>query len=199
MDGMDWQKESDRKKAADILSAGGVAVIPTDTLYAIAARAADKDAVKRVYALRRRTPQKPVIVLISSLADLGFFGISISVQQRDFLKKVWPGPVSVILSCPDASWEHVHRGSFSLALRLPDDAKLLELLRRSGPLAAPSANTEGNPPAEDILEAQDYFKEGVDAYLDAGVLKGKPSTLVRLGEDGSLQVLREGAGKIRNP
>lgn len=194
---MNWFSEKERKEAANILLAGGVAVVPTDTLYGLVARAADKSAVERVYVLRKRAPQKPVIVLVASLDDLSFLGIALSVPQRVFLQKVWPGPVSVVLDCPDKEWEHIHRGTFSMAVRIPDNLDFREFVRLTGPLIAPSANTEGNPPARNIKEARGYFGEGADAYLDAGELEREPSTLVRLFADGSWEILREGAGKIK--
>ncbi len=90
---------------------------------------------------------------------------------------------------------HLHRGSGTLAFRVPDNAKLRELLNETGPLIAPSANTENNPPAETIEEAQAYFGDSVDVYEDAGTLHGNPSTLIKI-EHGRVIILRKGAVEI---
>ena len=79
----------------------GVAVIPTDTLYGIVARADNSAAVERVYNIRGRDPKKPMIVLIAEKNNLKVFNISLSSAQNKFLDQVWPGKVSVVLSCAD--------------------------------------------------------------------------------------------------
>ena len=191
------------KEAVRILKTGGVGVLPTDTLYGIVACAMDKKAVERVYKLRRRTPSKPVIVLISSSADLKKFGIIPGAYAKKFLAQYWPGKISVVLpllrqgfggqACR-RKFSYLHRGTNSLALRVPAGAKIRAFLKQTGPLVAPSANTEGKPPAKTIAEAKKYFGERIDFYIDAGKKDSRPSTLVRILKNKTV-VLREGAVK----
>lgn len=178
---------------ANLLVNGKVGVIPTDTLYGIVASATNESAVRRVYALKKRASTKPCIILISSIGDLKIFGIELTEQQKSIVNTYWPGPVSIVLSCGDDVPEYLHGGTHTLAFRLPDGEKLIALLRESGPLIAPSANPEGLPPAATAGEARQYFGDSVDFYTEGGVRAGEPSTLVKLGASGSLEVLRGSA------
>ena len=182
-------------RLASILTGGGIAVIPTDTLYGVVAVARDRRAVARLFRLRRgRAAQKPFIILIPSVASLAEFGIKPVPHERAFLKRVWPGPVSVIFRVLSKKFSYLHRGRKSLAFRLPRTARLRALVAKTGPLVAPSANSEGAPPAQTLREARRYFGDAVDIYVGAGRrLRGAPSTLVSL-EGGAVHILREGAG-----
>lgn len=190
----DWNQI--QKTIAPILKLGGIGVLPTDTLYGVVGNALDKEAVERIYELRKRDLQKPMIILISSLKDLKKFGIVLNAQQKKTLANLWPAKVSVVLPCKNKKFEHLHRGKNTLAFRLPGDEQLIGLLRKTGPLVAPSANKSGQDPATNYLEAKKYFAEEVDFYVDMGKLKSKHSTIVEMGDDGKLNVLRQGGIKI---
>lgn len=177
------------------LKQGGVGVIPTDTIYGVVGSAMSTAVVERIYLLRERTPGKPMIILISETSDLGLFGIDISEKITLFLGNIWPGMVSVVLSCPGEKFAYLHRGTHSLAFRVPDRKDLRNLLRKSGPLVAPSANPEGETPASDVAQAKSYFGDRVDFYLDGGKLASPPSTLIKIEGD-RVTVLRPGAAKI---
>ena len=180
------------KKLIELLKEGGVAVIPTDTIYGLVGSALNPKTVEEIYYLRKRNTDKPFIILISGLNDLNHFNISLTGKQRKFLQKIWPNPVSVVLSCPSAKFKYLHRGKNSLAFRIPKDQKLLEVLELTGPLVAPSANFEAEKPSETIDEAKKYFKDNVDFYMDGGRAESVPSTLIQLNTDGSFKMLREG-------
>lgn len=182
-------------RAVAALNDGGLAIVPTDTLYGIVARAFDKKAVRQLYRIRRHTPQKPFIILISDIEDLALFGVKPNAAALRFLAMVWPGKVSVILSCRSKKLSYLHRGTDTLAFRLPRSKRLRSLLRATGPLVAPSANPEGKKPAETITQARKCFGQQVDAYINGGRLVGKPSTLISLC-DGGPRVLRLGAARI---
>ncbi len=189
---------NDWKKAEEVLKKGGVAFVPTDTLYGVVASAFDKKAVERIYKIRGRDKSKPCIVLISSVSDLKKFNIVLSSSQKEFLKKVWPGKISVILPCPERKFEYIHRGTKTIAFRMvgPRNKNLSKILKTIGPVIAPSANPEGLPPAQSRKEARKYFGTNVDAYVCVGNRDGKPSTVVEY-KDGKLIVLREGAVQIK--
>lgn len=180
---------------AAILKNGGVAVIPTDTIYGIVGRALDQKAVERIYALKKRTPTKPVIILIAEIDEVGKFGVVLSDADRAICERLWPGAVSIILPCDRADFAYLHRGTKTLAFRLPADEKVRTLLCETGPLIAPSANTEGEPPAQNIIEAKRYFHDEVDAYEDGGQRVGAPSTLISIAS-GRVIILRQGAVSI---
>lgn len=172
---------------ASSLNDGLIGIIRTDTLYGVLARAADAKAVARVYDLKSRDETKSPIVLIGDVNDL-FDETGASV--RDLLDSVWPGPVSVIVPSVHAPiW--IRRDNDSVAYRMPADENLRELLKQTGPLIAPSANPEGESPAMDIQEAQAYFGDAADFYVDGGqVTDPTPSQLLLVKPDGEVSRLR---------
>jgi L-threonylcarbamoyladenylate synthase len=174
--------KKDLNKIIKILKNGGVGVIPTDTLYGLIGSAFSKKAISRIYKIKNRNKNKKLIVLISSIKDLKKFKIKISKEEAKILKKFWPGKVSIILS--------------NIAFRFPKKKSLLKILRKTGPLVAPSANPEGKKPAESIKEAKEYFGGEIDFYLSGGTLKSEPSTLIRI-KDGKIEILRQGVKKTK--
>jgi L-threonylcarbamoyladenylate synthase len=182
--------------AYSILKNGGVVVMPTDTIYGIVGTALNPKTVERIYFLRKRSLIKPFIILIRSMDDLKGFGIHLTVDQKKFLHNHWPNPLSVILSCKEDKYHYLHRGTNSLAFRIPKDKKIIELLRQAGPLVVPSANFEGEKPSETISEAKMYFGNRVDYYEDGGRINYKPSTLIKLDNKGTPKILRKGVLKL---
>ncbi|MDI6733908.1 MAG: L-threonylcarbamoyladenylate synthase [Patescibacteria group bacterium] len=168
------------KKEIKILKNCGIGIMPTDTIYGLVGRALSQRAVKRVYEVRKRDLNKPFIILISSLADLRLFGIELNKRTSGLLKKIWPGPVSVILPCPHKKFSYLHRGTNSLAFRLPKLKWLRDLLKQTGPLVAPSANLSGKLPAKNIKEAKKYFGSKADFYIDFGEIESPPSSLIEI-------------------
>ena len=165
--------------------------MPTDTLYGIVASALKPEAVERIYRLKSRMPVKPPIILIASIEDLALFGVSPTPAQLKVLQTYWPGPTSIVLPCGAETFAYLHRGANSLAFRVPNDQKLQAFLHESGPLIAPSANLEGQPPAVTVAAARAYFGDAVDFYIDGGVIEGRASTIIRVSEDGEVEVLRK--------
>ena len=184
-------KQKVSTKVVNILKNGGVGILATDTLYGLVGSALNRNTVERIYAVRKRAPDKPCIILINSIDDLRQFSIQIDENIKKELSKYWSGPVSIILPCLDEKFTYLHRGKKSLAFRIPDDKELLKLLEQTGPLLAPSANIEGCSPAKTIEESHEYFGEKVDFYVDAGIRQSPPSTILRF-ENGKMSLVREG-------
>jgi tRNA threonylcarbamoyl adenosine modification protein (Sua5/YciO/YrdC/YwlC family) len=180
-------------EAAEALkTAGSVGVLPTDTVYGLAARAADRKAVERLYALKHRE-HKPGTVIAASVEQLVELGIKARNLRR--VAHLWPNPVSVVVSAGD-ELDYLHQELDSLAVRVPNDEVLNELLESTGPLVTSSANRPGEPGATKLAEARGYFGGRVDFYVDGGDLSGRaPSTIVRLAGS-KLEVLRQGALEI---
>lgn len=178
------------------LKNGKIGVMPTDTIYGIVGSALNKQTVEKIYKLRKRSNDKPFIILISSLKDLELFSIKLTNEQRIFLQRCWPSPLSVILQMESEEFKYLHRGRNSLAFRMPKDTKLIELLNQTGPLVAPSVNIEGEKFALNIEEAKRYFGNKISFYKDGGILESQPSTLIQLKKDGSFKILRKGSFKV---
>lgn len=179
----------------DAVKKGEVIVSPTDTIYGVLGSALNPKTVSSVYRLRHRELTKPFIVLLGDVLDLELFGIRLSPLRKKILSKVWPGPVSVILPVKDLKWKYLHRGTESLAFRLPKPIWLRKFLRAVGPLVAPSANLAGLTPASGMSQAKKYFGKKVKYYVDGGTLTGQASTLISLlGR--RPKILRPGSGKL---
>ncbi len=173
------------KEIGEDIKNGRIGVIPTDTIYGIVCSAMNKRSIEKLYKIRKRNLKKPMIILISSVKDLDLFNIKI---DKKIINKYWPGRVSIIV--PIKKFEYLHRGKNSLAFRLPNNKYLIKLLKISGPIVAPSANTEGNDPAQTINEAKEYFKDKIDFYVDCGRLKSKPSKIISLLNN-NIEIIRK--------
>lgn len=184
------------QQTIELLKKGKIGVLPTDTIYGIVGSALNPQTVERIYTLRKRAKDKPMIILISSTDELKKFNIKLTKKQKDILKNLWPNPVSVVIPCDEEKFKYLHRGTNSLAFRIPKDRKLLKILKETGPLVAPSANFEGEQPSQTIKEAKHYFGDTVSFYIDGGKIKSPPSTVVRLNEGGEMTVLRAGKGGL---
>lgn len=172
---------------------GAVGIIPTDTVYGLVARAEDRLAAERLYKIKKRD-NKPGTLIAANIKQLEELGL-----KHRYLKAVeqfWPGAVSVVIPSSDPELKYLHRGKMSLAVRVPDDAKLQKLLKQTGPLLTSSANHPGEPNAVTVKQAEDYFGSQVDFYIDGGDLSNRePSTIIRIIDD-AIEVLRPGAVKI---
>jgi len=182
-------------QAIKYLRRGKVGIIPTDTIYGLVGQALEKKTVERIYDVRQRKPDKPLIILISAIDDLKLFGIKVDRKMNAILEKYWPGKVSIILPCKYKKFYYLHRGTGGLAFRLPANESLREILLQAGPLVAPSANPEDKEPAINLAEARKYFGDKIDFYYGSGKLQSPPSTLIKVVK-GKVEVLREGAVKI---
>jgi L-threonylcarbamoyladenylate synthase len=179
------KKQITKLEIVETLKSGGIGVLPTDTMYGIVGSALNKKTVTEIYHLRYRAFHKPLIVLISSLEDLKLLGIKTTLAHKQILEQVWPGPVSVILPCFQKKFEYLTRGTKTIAVRLPKDNFLIDILKQTGPLVAPSANLSAQPPAKTIKEAKKYFGNQIDFYYGGGKKSVMPSTLIEIKKPAS--------------
>jgi L-threonylcarbamoyladenylate synthase len=175
------------------LSSGAVGLLPTDTIYGLSALALNKEAVEKVHKLKQRDGGKPLVVLIGELKQLSELGLSVS--HAELVKNHWPASLSVIFNSSNIP-EWLHKETSSLAVRLPDQENLRNLIRKVGPIVSTSANLQGQKPAGSVKEAKKHFGGKLDFYVDMGKLEGQSSTLVKI-ENNVLKVLRQGAYEIK--
>ncbi|BFT94563.1 MAG: L-threonylcarbamoyladenylate synthase [Minisyncoccus archaeiphilus] len=185
--------EEDKEKVMAAFATRKPVVLPTDTIYGIVAPAKDKKAVLSLYSLRQRDLEKPFIILISSVQEITLFGINLSQTESAYLERLWPNKVTVILKCINPNFHYLHRGTESLAFRVPDNPSLVELINAIGPIVAPSANIAGMPEAKNIEEAIKYFGNQAE-YIDKGIIDNHPSTIISLVD--GLKIIRQGGIKI---
>jgi len=173
-----------------LLTDGAVGVLPTDTVYGIVARAADRTAVARLYRIKHREG-KPGTLIAANIEQLTELGIDATSLER--VAPLWSAPISIVLPV-DSHLTYIDQGKASLAVRIPQLPDLQRLLEQTGPLLTSSANLPGEPPASTVPEAQDYFGDAVDFYVDGCDMSVSiSSTVALLTAEGALSILRQGA------
>jgi L-threonylcarbamoyladenylate synthase len=171
--------------AAGILNAGGVVVIPTDTVYGIAAHPGQKDAVARICTIKGRPTGKPIALLAADSAAIDHFGAIFPAVAKRLASMCWPGALTLVLPC----------GAGFEGFRVPAHDGARELIAACGGiLRVTSANLSGEMPATCAVESLKDVGLEADLVLDGGVSPGGvASTVVKVSQDGKLTVIREGA------
>ncbi|MGZ4640367.1 MAG: L-threonylcarbamoyladenylate synthase [Actinomycetes bacterium] len=190
------QHEAGIAAAATVIRAGQLVVLPTDTVYGLAADAFDPAAVRRLLAAKGRGREMPPPVLIGSAATLEALASSVPAWARDLVEKYWPGPLTIVVREQSSLQWDLGETRGTVAVRMPQDPIALELLGRTGPLAVSSANTTGHPAATDADQAADMLADRVAVILDGGpTADDRPSTILDCtGEQP--RVLRVGAVSV---
>lgn len=174
--------DTDLDRAAAILQQGGVVAIPTETVYGLAADALNPEAVRRVFAIKGRPADHPVIVHIAGADQLERWAREVPEAARILARRFWPGPLTLILPRRPEVPDTVTGGQDSVGLRVPAHPLALELLRRGGfGLAAPSANKFGRVSPTTPAHVAEELDGEVDMILDGGPCPvGVESTIVSL-------------------
>jgi L-threonylcarbamoyladenylate synthase len=178
--------------AVEVLRAGGLVGVPTETVYGLAADATDVDALRRLYAVKGRPTDHPVIVHLAP-GSLDDWAVEIPEVARRLAHECWPGPLTLVLRRAARVPDAVTGGLDTVGLRVPAHPVALALLRAfGGGLAAPSANRFGRVSPTTAEAVREELGDGVDLVLDGGPCTvGVESTIVDCTGDGP-RVLREG-------
>jgi len=182
---------------AAMLAAGEVALLPTDTLPALAAQPAH---AARIWSLKQRPLEKPLILMGADLEQLvQFLGVAWRKEWLEQALRCWPGPVTFVLPIVGVTTRSLNPTGESLGVRVPACDAIRDVLRLSGPLATTSANCSGEPPALSRREAVGRFPE-LPALASAAWPEGSGLASAVLawrahGDTGSWQTLRAGASK----
>lgn len=181
------------EQAVAILRAGGVVAMPTETVYGLAADARNADAVARVFALKQRPLDHPLIVHLAQAADMDRWAASVPETARRFAEAAWPGPLTIVLAARDDVPRQVTGGQDTVALRVPDHALARALIEGAGgALVAPSANRFGRLSPSRPEHVTKGFGDAPPPVLDGGPCRvGIESTVVFVDESG-WQILRPG-------
>lgn len=175
----------------ELLSEGGVAAIPTETFYGLAADPRNEEGVARILRAKGRDDGKSLPVVFAAREDLERLGVGAPRALLDRFFEIWPAPLTVVL--PLAEPIAASRGKKTLAVRMPASRELLGLLESCGPLTATSANRSGEEPLSDPDAVERIFGESLQLLVDGGKTPGeKPSTVLDATVEPA-RVLRAGA------
>ena len=180
------------RAAVEVLRGGGVVVVPTDTVYGLAARPGDCDAVQAVYRAKGRPEGMHLPVLAASLEQVRALGVAFTPAAEVLARWWWPGPLTLAFGFDGSERPAWLAGRSEVAVRIPDHDFLRALLTQSGVLVVTSANPHGAPTPRTAHDVAASLGPTVDLVLDGGRLRDVPSTLVNVG--GAEPVVeREGA------
>lgn len=183
---------------ARVVAAGGLAVIPTDTVYGIVCDPCNDAAIDRLFQAKHRPRTKSIQVLLDRVETMDRLDLLLPAPLDRLADALLPGPFSPIAfvgqSCP-LHTPRIESEGPTQAVRVPDSSICRELLQVTGPLAASSANRSGNPSVETVQQARAELGDSVDLYVDGGPTPGSvASTVVAVdkADPDGIQVLRQG-------
>lgn len=196
-------------KTAEILKSGGLAAIPTETVYGLAADALNGEAVAKIFAAKGRPMDNPLIVHVAEFEDIERFALVREIPEaaKKLAKVFWPGPLTIIMKKGGVIPDEVSAGLDTVAIRLPSHPSARAIIKAADtPLAAPSANLSGSPSPTTAQHVMNDMDGKIDAVFDGGACGvGVESTVITLAEDTprllrpgkvTLEELREVLGEV---
>ena len=188
-------------EAANVIKSGGVVMFPTRGLYGLGADAANPEAVARVFDIKERPFEKPILVLVSKMADLKNLVSHIPVSAEKIMKRIWPGGVTLVFTAKETISEILTAKTGKIGIRMTEHPVALALCRAcDGPITGTSANLSGAPGCKRIEDLDHTIAQRIDLILDAGSLKGgvgstvvditvDPPAIIRRGSVSAAKIL----------
>lgn len=178
--------------AVSALAAGDLVVLPTDTVYGLAADAFSPAAVERLVTAKGRGRDMPPPVLVAAPSTLEALAVDVPAWLRAMTEELWPGPLTVLCRAqPSLDWD-LGDTQGTVAVRVPDDETARKVLQAAGPLAVSSANRTGEPAATSIEDAERMLGDAVSVYLDAGPSAGGVASTILDITSATPRILRPG-------
>lgn len=186
-------------EAAEILKQGGLVAFPTETVYGLGGNGLDKEAAKKIYAAKGRPSDNPLILHVSSIEEVYPLVKALPEKAKKLMEAFWPGPLTLVLPKSDLVPKESTGGLETVALRSPENALTLSLIRACGfPIAGPSANLSGRPSPTEASHVFEDLGGRIEGILEDGAVGiGVESTIVDLSED-CPTLLRPGAITIED-
>jgi len=175
-----------------VLKGGGIIAFPTDTFYGLGANPYNTEAVDKIYSIKGRDPEKPLLLLIDSIVKLDGLVEEVSESSTKLIESFWPGPLTMLFKPKHTVPKNITTGL--IGIRQPGNSITRKVLAELNyPLTAPSANISGEDPTTTAEQVIDRLGNKVDLILDAGICRGgEPSTLVDSTQT-PVRLLRAGA------
>jgi L-threonylcarbamoyladenylate synthase len=165
-------------RTAAALRAGGVVVLPTETVYGLAALPSVPGATARLFALKGRSANVPLALLCADATQALALADQPDERVHEVAERYWPGPLTLVLRRRPGLGYELGEPADTIGVRCPDHALVQAVAREVGPIATTSANRHGEPTPETAVEVAAVFGEGVALVLDGGPCTGVPSTVL---------------------
>jgi L-threonylcarbamoyladenylate synthase len=181
-------------RAADLVRTGGLVIFPTSSFYGLGAPALNAEAVGRIFQVKQRDPEKPLLILIASRTDLDALVRSIPETAKRLMKAFWPGSLTLVFEATNRLPPNLTGYTKKIGIRLAGHPVAGSLTKAVGaPITGTSANLSGHAACSAVADLEPHFRHQVDLILDAGTLgSGEASTVVDVTSD-IPKILREGA------
>lgn len=191
---------NDIEKALLVLKKGGVIAHPTDTCYGLTCDVFNRDALLRLYELKKMPAEKPVSIMVANVSEIEKYAI-VNEKARDLIKKFLPGALTIILPRKNLP-EFFNPGHETIGIRVSDNDFCIKLCEKFGkPLVTTSANISGKGAPYSVEEIQNQFADSklkLDLIINGGILpQNKPSTIVKVTDD-KIEILRQGDVQFDN-
>ena len=186
--------KEDLHEAAELLKAGQLVAVPTETVYGLAGNGLDENAVNDIYEVKGRPAVKPLSLMVPDADAMELYCEAVPMQAKFLASRFWPGPLTIVLKAKCLVPEIVRAGGSTVGLRCPDHPLTLKLLKLAQvPFAAPSANPSGEDSPKDAEKVLQYFSGKISAVIDGGPCGiGTESTLIDMSST-PYRILRQGA------
>jgi L-threonylcarbamoyladenylate synthase len=185
------------KYAAAILKKGGVIAFPTDTVYGLGANALNKKAVLRIYQIKKRDKNKPLIILLGRKKDAEKYAY-LTVKDKRLIAKFWPGPLTLVLKAKKSIPKHLTKNG-TIGLRMPKNRIFISLARACEfPLATTSANLSGEASTTSAQEVKEKVGGKIDLMIDGGTTKTNTASTILDASTKTPKIIRLGKINFRD-
>ena len=175
------------------LKDGKLVIMPTDTIYGIIGDATNEDVINKVYEVKERPHDKPLLILVSNFSMLYELVTEIPKETEKIIKKFWPGPLTILFKKSSKVSDALTANSALVAIRMPNDKRLLNIMNHlNRPLISTSANISSHNAITNPNQLEEKMKEKIDLIVDEGTVNNEASTLITI-VNGKIEILREGS------
>ena len=182
----------DIDKIVEVIDNGGLVITPTDTIYGIMGDSLNEDAIRRVFEVKQRPYNKPLLLLMDSFEMVDNYTEELSEMEKKLVKRFWPGLVTFILKKNDNVSDLITSGSDTVGIRIPDNKDILEIISKlKRPVISTSANITGTPVITSTKLLEKDLIDNIDYIYDGGVINDVSSTIVKV-VDNKVTILRDG-------
>ena len=176
----------------EIIKNGGLVVMPTDTIYGIIGDATNVDTIRKVYEIKKRDFNKPLLMLVNSVDMLKKYVLNITDLETELINEYWPGPLTIIFKKGIELSDLLTAGKDTIGVRYPDNNMLLDIIGKVGrPLLSTSVNISGKSEVTNPNFIDEEIINSIDFIMDCGVCDNVASSVIKC-KDGKIIVLRKG-------